>query len=304
MSLRGASLPLAMLLALAGCQQNPHGTVASQGLQLDAAYQERCQLLDALPAPTETATRLHRQDPRFRAELLLPVGRTDYTSTSGRQALGLGAYVADVAYANLYQHPLEAGQSLRAVEALAQKLDLGDALDVRALAKGLEQGVSSDTLLSRLNLGAAALSKQLQKRGQLPLAAMAVAGCYLEGLYLLAHHAKATHKPALLAELANQKPALDVLLAAWPDTAGTDTPTAGQTYALLRATQRTLDDAQEVATGAAGAWQQSNDLAVYTDQTQPLRYLPADNLPKLLTLLEQARQQLQAPRPANSQLSY
>ncbi len=303
-SLKGLGWVVALALLIAGCQQNPHDTVASEGLQLTADYRERCQLLDALPAPTETAMRLHRQDPLFRADLLLPAGHTDYLRTTERQALGLGAYVADVAYANLYQHPLEAGQSLRAVETLAQKLNLSDALNVQALAKGLEEGVSSDTLMSRLNLGAAALSTQLQKRGQLPLAAMAVAGCYLEGLYLLARHAKATQKPALLAELANQKSALDVLLAAWPDTAGSDNPATGKTYALLRATQRSLEDVQEVALSASGEWRQMNDLAVYMDQTQPLRYLPTDKLPKLLSLLAQARQQLQAPLPDQNQLSH
>ena len=254
-----------LTLWFTACQQTPEAMQRADVLEMGSNYQASCRVLEAMPAPTEAAARLKKADPVFRSELIVATDRVAYMGTGPQQALGLGAYAADLAYANLYGHPLEATASLKALDDLALRMEVEDALGSTQLASDLSRGLASDSLLSRLNLGISAFNARLQARGQLPLSVLAVAGGWVEGMYLLCHHSEGGPLTGgLRSQAASQKPTLELLLTAWPQ-GGSPSSEQAQLYRLLREAKEALDatTSREVAIAGGGQWTERDGIDVF-----------------------------------------
>lgn len=293
--LAGVALVAAALALSSGCKPNPHTAQRPDSIRIDEDYLLSCRTLEAIPVPTVAAASLHKLAPNFRAELPLKEERVDYMHTGSQQALALGAFAADLAYANLYHHPLEATASLKALDRLALGLEVEDAIGTARLQKDLNRGVGSDSLLDRLNLGFSAMCTRFQSRGQLPLSVLVVAGGWVEGMHLLCETAAQQADAAPLRSLAaSQKTSLDLLLEAWPEVDPSHMDTQAfhkllvdlQTV-LATATLRTID------VPGGGDLHDVNGIATYTTAVRTEQELDPKAFDRIRELLAQARAHVQ-----------
>lgn len=289
------ALVAAVLALSSGCKPNPHTAQRPDSIRIDEDYLLSCRTLEAIPVPTVAAANLHKLAPSFRAELPLEGERVGYMHTGPQQALALGAFAADLAYANLYEHPIEATESLKALDRLAIGLEVEDAIGTARLQRELNRGVRSDSLLDRLNLGFSAMCTRFQSRGQLPLSVLVVAGGWVEGMHLLCETAAQQADAAPLRSLAaSQKTSLDLLLEAWPEQNPPDTDTENF-HRILTDLQAVLAKAtmHKVDVPGGGDVQDVNGVATYTTAVRTEQELDPQAFDQLRQLLARAREHVQ-----------
>lgn len=301
-----AALGASLLASSTGCKPKAHTAQRPDSIRIDEDYLLSCRTLEAIPVPSVAAASLRKLAPGFRSELPLAENRVDYMHTGPQQALALGAFAADLAYANLYNSPLQAQASLKALDKLAVSLEVADAIGTPRLQRDLSRGVRTDSLLDRLNLGFSSMCTRLQTRGQLPLSVLAVAGGWVEGMHLLCETAAEQADAAPLRNLAaSQKTSLDLLLEAWPEQKPNDRD-AEAFHKLLADLQTVLAKAsvRKIDVPGGGDMQDVNGVATYTAATRTEQELDPKTFEALRRLLAKTRTYVQqgaahASEPSN-----
>ena len=124
-------------------------------------------VLDELPTPSQIPALLETTGAEYNSSLVNPLDRvSSYTTTTGKAALNLGAYTADLAYLCVYDKAQDAISYIKTSQKLSQHI--GIALpDGGIIEKRVEANLSNrDSLVKIVNEGVKVADQYLKENEQ------------------------------------------------------------------------------------------------------------------------------------------
>lgn len=171
------------------------------------------QVFYALPSPVETAYLIQKAGVSYDMDLANDAGNADNYSTTMQKALNFGIYGADLSYASLFNQTQMAIQYMATEKKLADELGFFDFIDADVV-KRVEGNINDrDSVMEILADGFYNASDYLKDAGRAEVAALIVAGGWIEGLYLATQLAGLSADNSRLIDLViDQRLSLTILL--------------------------------------------------------------------------------------------
>lgn len=211
-------LGLGLLLFLAACggTGTQEGTVPE--VDSTANVDQNSQLLRvggkvfSIPSPVQSALAIRDAGSPYQRDASLELEKGQALTGRTEQALALGMYGADLAYATVHQDGQRTLATLQAIERLSAKLELGNAFD-KALLERFKNNMANEDSLLRLS-GAAfrAADEYLKTNERDEVSTLVLAGGWLEALHLSLSDPKAATTQAIVDRVGEQRATLDGLV--------------------------------------------------------------------------------------------
>ncbi len=138
-----------------------------------------------IPSPSEIPYMIQQTGAEFNQSLINPLSNAqNYTQRSEKTALNLGIYAADIGYLVSYDKTQESIDYVNACKKLADNLGVVESFDLEVL-KRFEANINNkDSLTMLLDKSLKQTQRYLQDDRRSRLAALIVAGSFVEGLYI------------------------------------------------------------------------------------------------------------------------
>jgi hypothetical protein len=171
------------------------------------------QVFYALPSPVETAYLIQNAGVSYNMDLANPTDNVDNYSTTAQKALNFGVYGADLSYASLFNQTQTAIQYMATEKKLAEELGIFDFVQTDIVER-IEGHINDrDTVMEILSDCFTNASDYLKDAGRAEVAALIVAGGWIEGLYLATSLAELSTDNARLIDLViDQRLSLTILI--------------------------------------------------------------------------------------------
>jgi hypothetical protein len=219
-------LGLCLGVFLAGCgspeggdTSTPDADVTDQGDQVVKVGGR----MFSVPSPIQSALTIRDAGLGYQREAMLRLEAGAEITGRTAQALALGMYGADLAYATANQDGQRTLATLQAIEKLGAKLDLSNAFD-RALLDRFRDNLSNEDSLLRFSGSAfRAADEYLKTNERDDVSALVLAGGWIEALHLSLSDPKAGASKTIVARVGEQRNTLDglvELLSAYSSDAG------------------------------------------------------------------------------------
>lgn len=138
-----------------------------------------------IPSPSEIPYMIQQTGAEFNQALVNPISNAErYTRRNDKAALNLGVYAADIGYLASYDKTQEAIDYLNSCKNLADLLGVIGTFDMEILKRFEANIANKDSLTSLLDQTLKQTEKLLQDDSRNRLAALVVAGSFVEGLYI------------------------------------------------------------------------------------------------------------------------
>ena len=175
-------------LVAIGCSNNQGNSKVKQNIDINvdvsADINRAQQVFYALPSPIETAHLIQSAGVSYNMDLSNPVDNAEKYSTTMKKALNFGVYGADLSYASLFNQTQTTIQFMATEKKLAEELGIYDFVDAD-VAEHIESIINDrDSVMEILADGFNNASDYLKDAGRAEVAALIVAGGWIEGLYL------------------------------------------------------------------------------------------------------------------------
>ena len=211
-----------LVLALFSCNQSNTNTntiknKVDKELEVDDEFVEDLnkakQVFYALPSPIETAMLIKRAGTAYDESLLNPTKNAINYTTTRDKALNFGVYGADLSYCGLFS------QSQTAISYMATSKKLADDMGILDFLKAdfverLEKNVNNrDSAMVIITEGFMNSNVYLKEAGRPEIAALIIAGGWIEGLYIATQLTKASpNNNELIDRIIDQKLSLVTLV--------------------------------------------------------------------------------------------
>ncbi|MEQ9062610.1 MAG: hypothetical protein RIE58_00425 [Vicingaceae bacterium] len=166
------------------------------------------EIIRGIPAPVELVALIKSSGAEYSEALLNPTENTEKYTTSYQQALNLGIYGADLGYINMYEKTISSLSYLNAVKQMADLIKVGQFFDFNTLKRLSSNKENIDSLLFITTSNFNRMDEYLREQGRADLSILAVAGAWLEGIYISCQVAKASGKKEVVERIGEQKIAL------------------------------------------------------------------------------------------------
>jgi hypothetical protein len=175
-------------LVAIGCSNNQGNSKVKQNIDINvnvsADINRAQQVFYALPSPIETAHLIQSAGVSYNMDLSNPVDNAEKYSTTMKKALNFGVYGADLSYASLFNQTQTTIQFMATEKKIAEELGIYDFVDAD-VAEHIESIINDrDSVMEILADGFTNASDCLKDAGRAEVAALIVAGGWIEGLYL------------------------------------------------------------------------------------------------------------------------
>ena len=175
-------------LVAIGCSNNQGNSKVKQNIDINvdvsADINRAQQVFYALPSPIETAHLIQSAGVSYNMDLSNPVDNAEKYSTTMKKALNFGVYGADLSYASLFNQTQTTIQFMATEKKIAEELGIYDFVDAD-VAEHIESIINDrDSVMEILADGFTNASDCLNDAGRAEVAALIVAGGWIEGLYL------------------------------------------------------------------------------------------------------------------------
>lgn len=211
-----AAFALGLLLGGCGGGQGDPGPATADTLSAPTEGEGLVKVgnkLFSIPSPVQTALLIRELEAPYESSLPLSTDSLARFTTKEKQALGLGVYGADLAYATIHKDGQRALKTLQAIEQLSAKLNLSNAFD-KDLLNGFKQHINNeDSLLRFTGQAFRAADMYLKNDQRNDVSAGVLAGGWIEGLYLTLGTTGTDVDPRVATRLAEQRHTLDNLIA-------------------------------------------------------------------------------------------
>jgi len=170
------------------------------------------QVFYALPSPIETAMLIKRAGTSFNEKILNPTDLSSNYTTSKARALNFGVYGADLSYASLFAQTQISIKYMATSKKLADELGILDFLQ-SSFVERLEKNVNNrDSTMVIITDGFMNSNTYLKESGRPEIAALIIAGGWIEGLYIATSLAKnSPNNNELIDRIIDQKLSLSTL---------------------------------------------------------------------------------------------
>lgn len=172
------------------------------------------QIIETFPSPLEMTSLLRNSGAKFSPSYLNNTESLDRFESNYEKAYNLGAFGADLGYANFYEETTTALTLLGAVRSLSGDLKVGQFFDFSTMKRLAENKNNLDSLLYISTKGFQDMDDYLTSNGRGEVSLLILFGGWLEGLYLTSEVCLATSQtPRELAErVGEQKIVIDDLI--------------------------------------------------------------------------------------------
>ena len=138
-----------------------------------------------IPPPSEIPFLLQATDAEFNEGLINQESKADqYSSGNDKASLNLGVYATDVGYLVSYDKVQEALNYMNSARRLADNIGISGSFDTELIQKFEDNLTAKDSLASLLNGTIAKTEDYLKNDNRNKLAALVIAGSFMEGLYI------------------------------------------------------------------------------------------------------------------------
>ncbi len=138
----------------------------------------------SLPSPIETAMLIKRADTKFDPQLLNPTANAEKYNSTAKKALNFGVYGADLSYANLFSQTQITIEYMSVSKRLADEMGILSIIDEN-IVKRLETNINNrDSSMHIITETFMSSNAQLKEAGRPEIAALIIAGGWIEGLYI------------------------------------------------------------------------------------------------------------------------
>jgi len=171
------------------------------------------QVIYGIPSPIETAMLMKRAGAKYNQDYLNPLSNLgNYTSTKS-MALNLGVYGTDLSFASMFDQSQASIKYLSATKKLADDLGILNAID-KSIINRMEANVNNrDSLMEIISETFMNSNSFLKENDRAEIAAIILAGGWLEGLYVGCQVAKnTTSNKELIERIADQRLSLSTLI--------------------------------------------------------------------------------------------
>jgi hypothetical protein len=141
-------------------------------------------VISDIPFPFEILDNLYTKHIPFEAKAMNPISQASKYNQYNSKALNLGIYGADLAYAVTYEQFQEIGGYVKTTKHLAEDLNIPYAFDDNMMDKYNKFRDNKDSLTKVVYDSYNQVDKALKGDERVGMAALVVAGSWLEGLYL------------------------------------------------------------------------------------------------------------------------
>jgi len=202
-------------LLLAGCggtgepqAKDPETDGAVQGDQLLRVGGR----LFSVPSPIQSALAVRDAGLAYQRDALFPLEKGGGLTGRTEQALALGIYGADMAYATAHEDGQRTLATLQAIERLSASLELSNAFDKALLDRFRDNLSNEDSLLRFSGAAFRAADEYLKTNERDDVSALVLAGGWLEALHLSLADPKAGASKAIVDRVGEQSSTLDGLV--------------------------------------------------------------------------------------------
>ena len=183
------------------------------------------QVIHDLPSPTEVPYLLQATGADYNKEIINDLERLPkYLTNEDESALNLGIYATDMGYLISYQKLEEATDYLESAQKLAESLGVASVFSVATVEKFQTNLDNPDSLNKILTQSITDVEDRLESADRVSVAALILAGSFIEGLYLAVEVIETYPKdvldedtrnlilePLVKVVLEQEKPLLDVI---------------------------------------------------------------------------------------------
>jgi hypothetical protein len=209
-------LGLTLFLAACGGAGTQEGTVPE--VDSTATVDQNNQLLRvggrvfSIPSPVQSALALRDAGSAYQRDAALSLDQGQALTGRTEQALAMGMYGADLAYATVHQDGQRTLATLQAIERISAKLELGNAFDKALLERFKNNMANEDSLLRLSGSAFRAADAYLKTNERDEVSTLVLAGGWLEALHLSLADPKAAKTQAIVDRVGEQRATLDGLV--------------------------------------------------------------------------------------------
>jgi hypothetical protein len=150
------------------------------------------QVFYSLPSPIETAMLMKRAGAKYNEEFLNNIANLPNYTTTKSMALNLGVFSADLSFASMFDQSQASVKYLTATKKLAENLGILNAVE-QSTVKRMEGNVNNrDSLMEIISETLMNSNSFLKENDRAEVAALILAGGWIEGLYIATKIAKST----------------------------------------------------------------------------------------------------------------
>ncbi|MDN4165666.1 hypothetical protein QWY31_09140 [Cytophagales bacterium LB-30] len=173
------------LLTLAACNPQKKNGETAELSEADKELVDKIEkVVYEIPSPSEIPYLLENTGVEFDASLTHSTSKVNQYVVTNKAALNLGIYSTDIGYFSTYSKVQEALDYISKVKPLADQLGLSSAFDTKLMQRFEANLSSKDSLTSIINEAVKKADEHLKKNERNNVAAMILAGSFIEGLYI------------------------------------------------------------------------------------------------------------------------
>lgn len=211
------ALAVAVCLMAASCKSDNNKSKLNNSVDVESNMandlNKAKQVFYALPSPIETANLIKSTGVSYNVDLANSTENVDNYVTTMQKALNFGVYGADLSYASLFNQTQTTIQYMATAKKLAEELGIMDFVQ-KDIVERVESNINErDSLMEIITDGFTTANEYLKDAGRAEVAALIVAGGWLEGLYLATSLAELAEDNSRLVDLViDQRLSLSILL--------------------------------------------------------------------------------------------
>lgn len=200
-----ASLIVSCTSAGSGSGDGDSTGVNQDALQKEKLVKEAKKVMYSLPSPIETAMLIKRAGAEYNEDIMNPTSNVSNYNTNKSKALNMGIYGADLSYASIFDQTQTVMEYMAVSKKLADDLGLLSTIDSKIVDR-LENNVNDRDSIIRIISETFMNSNSTLKEDNRPsIAAMILAGGWIEGLYIALTLAESVEQEELVARIVDQR---------------------------------------------------------------------------------------------------
>jgi hypothetical protein len=166
-----------------------------------------------MPTPFEVTQMLQNSGTAYNVSLTNPISNSDKYISEKAQALNLGVYGADLAYAVTYNQTQSAREFINASKKLSDELEITNVISKSVINRIENNSQNADSLYKIINHTYLATYNKLNELSKKTTALTIIAGAWIESLYLATQLAIVSQNNSeLIQKIAEQKFNFNTLL--------------------------------------------------------------------------------------------
>lgn len=166
----------------------------------------------SVPSPLQASILLKKSGVQYNKVLLNPAKSVSHYTSTYKRGVNLGIYGVDLAYCNMFNQTQEALNYMGAVNKIATTVGLASVMEQTGIAYRFQSNLGNkDSLIMILAELYRESDEFLKENEQYNIAALSLAGGWIEALYISTEQAKKNPSAALRQLIAEQKGSLNNL---------------------------------------------------------------------------------------------